>query len=58
MKSVYRYFFIGLMAVLLLTGCVSRKLPEEQLIVVGEMVEESQQNNVSIEAPVVTEEPG
>lgn len=41
MRNIYRCLFIGLMALVLLTGCVSRKLPEEQLIVVGEKIEET-----------------
>lgn len=57
MKNVYKCLFLGLMTVLLLTGCVAHKLPEEQLIVVGEKVDESDLISAPTEAPVVTEAP-
>ncbi len=57
MRNIMKYFLIGLVAVLLLTGCTAHELPKEQLIVVGEKVEESDLNSVPTEAPVVTELP-
>lgn len=57
MRNVYKCLFIGLMTLLLLTGCVARKLPEEPLIVVGEKVEKSDPMIIPTETPVVTEEP-
>lgn len=57
MRNVYKCLLIGLMTTLLLTGCTAHELPKEQLIVVGEKVEESDLNSVSAEAPVVTELP-
>ncbi|MBR3825807.1 MAG: N-acetylmuramoyl-L-alanine amidase [Lachnospiraceae bacterium] len=45
------------MTVLLLTGCVAHRLPEEQLIVVGEKLEEKDVINTSTEAPTATEKP-
>lgn len=57
MRNVYKYLFIGLLAILLLTGCTAHELPKEQLIVVGEKLEESDLNSVPTEAPVETELP-
>lgn len=63
MRNVYKCLFIGLMTVLLLTGCTARELPKEQLIVVGEKVEEREliggPTEVPVEtvAPVVTKDP-
>ena len=57
MKNVYKCLFIGLMTILLLTGCVAHRLPEEQLIVVGEKVEERDLNIAPTEVPTVTESP-
>ena len=55
MRNVYKCLFLGLMTVLLLTGCVAHRLPEEQLIVVGEKLEENDVINMSTEAPAATE---
>jgi len=55
MRNVYKCLFLGLMTVLLLTGCVAHRLPEEQLIVVGEKLEEKDVINMSTEAPAATE---
>ena len=57
MRNAYKSLFIGLMTVLLLTGCVAHKLPEEQFIVVGEKVEENDMIILPTEAPTMTEEP-
>lgn len=57
MRNVYKCFLLGLMTVLLLTGCVAHKLPEEQLIVEREKLEESDGINMSTSAPAVTEAP-
>lgn len=57
MRNVYKCLFLGLMTVLLLTGCVAHRLPEEQLIVVGEKLEENDVINMSTEAPAATEKP-
>ncbi len=57
MRNVYKCLLIGLMTTLLLTGCTAHELPKEQLIVVGEKVEESDLNSVQTEAPIVTEAP-
>ncbi len=57
MRNVYKFLLIGLLITLLLTGCTAHELPKEQLIVVGEKVEESDLNSVPTEAPIVTEAP-
>lgn len=57
MRNVYKCLFLSLMTVLLLTGCVAHRLPEEQLIVVGEKLEEKDVINTSTEAPTATEKP-
>lgn len=57
MGNVYKCLFLSLMTVLLLTGCVAHRLPEEQLIVVGEKLEEKDVINTSTEAPTATEKP-
>lgn len=57
MKKVNKYLFIHFVAILLLTGCTTHKLPEEQFVVVGEKVEESNVLNVPTEEPVVTKAP-
>lgn len=57
MKKVNKYLFIHFVAILLLTGCTTHKLPEEQFVVVGEKVEESELNSATTEVPVVTKAP-
>lgn len=57
MRNVYKCLLLGLMTVLLLTGCVAHKLPEEQLIVEREKLEEKDVINMSTEAPAATEKP-
>lgn len=57
MKKVNKYLFIHFVAILLLTGCTTHKLPEEQFVVVGEKVEESELNSATTEVPVVTAAP-
>lgn len=57
MKKVNKYLYIHFVAILLLTGCTTHKLPEEQFVVVGEKVEESELNSVTTEVPVVTKSP-
>ena len=57
MRNVYKCLLIGLMTTLLFAGCTAHELPKEQLIVVGEKVEESDLNSVQTEAPIVTEAP-
>lgn len=57
MRKVYAHLILALMAILLLTGCTARELPKEQVIVVGEKVEEEEQVDVSMQIPVETPEP-
>ena len=57
MKKVNKYLYIHFVAILLLTGCTTHKLPEEQFVVVGEKVEESELNSATTEVPVVTKAP-
>lgn len=57
MKKVNKCLFIHFVAILLLTGCTTHKLPEEQFVVVGEKVEESELNSATTEVPVVTKAP-
>lgn len=57
MKKVNKYLFIHFVAILLLTGCTTHELPEEQFVVVGEKVEESELNSATTEVPVVTKAP-
>lgn len=57
MRNVYKCLFLGLMTVLLLTGCTAHELPKERLNVVGEKVEESDLMLAPTEVPVVTELP-
>ena len=57
MKKVNKYLYIHFVAILLLTGCTTHKLPEEQFVVVGEKVEESELNSATKEVPVVTKAP-
>lgn len=57
MRRFFIYFSIGIMTILLLTGCTAHELPKEQLVVVGEKVEGNEQVNVSTEIPIETPEP-
>lgn len=57
MLNVKKCIVVGLMAVLLLTGCTARELPKEQLIVVGEKVEESVPVSEPMEITATTQSP-
>ena len=58
MQNISKGFLISLVMIFLLAGCTARKLPEEQIIVVGQKTEESVQEPAITNEPVSTEEPG